>query len=610
MLPRRRARAHPPRAGCWTDGPTVRAAIVVWAATRAPRSRYAPARVKLRTVRAKLGVLLGATALSSLASLGAGAWLLQRQMTDIVAARVPAVVRALETEVDDELRDVALMSQLLRASPELADALRRGDAPAAQLRLAPLRQAFPNADLALYRSDGTLFTRLGLADPWPRLAELTALVGALEPGAAQRTGIALQGCGRPSPTAPPAYFVLAPLPGDGALLVCLPLDAWLVQHAAESIGAEVAVIERGSRRVRAATEAFPRGIRAQAADRARIETDGAGRRWAVARARARRLFGARTLSLVVAVDVTEVRTRVQTDLALAAALVSVVALLSLLAGGRVARTMSAAIARLGGAMKRLEDAQYAHVEGIRTGDELEDLAAGFNHMVDGLRDRDRLRATFGKYMTPAIVEHLLAGKVELGGESLMVTVLFSDIRAFTTLSERMEAHALVALLNEYFTEMVTIIMEEGGVVDKYIGDAIMAVFGAPVPRADDALRAVRAATRMRSALDGLNARLAARGAPTLETGIGVHTGEVVAGNIGSEQRMEYTVIGDAVNLASRLEGVTKELGASLVVSEDTWRLVEADVEGRALAEVTVKGRAQPVRCYAVDGVKASREGAP
>ena len=121
------------------------------------------------------------------------------------------------------------------------------------------------------------------------------------------------------------------------------------------------------------------------------------------------------------------------------------------------------------------------MSGVKTGDEIEDLAAGFNTMVDGLQERDKLRVTFGKYMTQTVMDHLLKGKVELGGETLLVTILFTDIRGFTTISESMSAHDLVRLLNEYFTEMVTIVMEEGGVVDKYIGDAIMAVFGAPVP---------------------------------------------------------------------------------------------------------------------------------
>ncbi len=556
----------------------------------------------LKTVRAKLLLLLGATLLSALVSLGAGAWILQRQLVDIVATRVPVAVRGLETEVQDELRDVALMVRVLEESAEVAEALRRDDVAAAQARLAPLRVAFPNADLALYRTDGSLFTQVGLAHPLPRL-DGSSQLPIPAAGVRQVQGLALSGCGLPSPEAPPAFFVITRLPGRGTLLVCLPIDDWLIRHAAASVGGEVAAVERDVRRVRTATPGFPQALGVRALRRMRLRTDAQGRRWALARADDARLFGPSTLSLVVAIDVTEVRGRVLADLGMAAGAVSLIALLALWIGSRVARKMSDAIARLGGAMKKLEDDQYVHVDGIRTGDEIEDLAAGFNHMVDGLRDRDHLRATFGKYMTQTIMEHLLAGKVALGGETLTVTLLFSDIRSFTTISEKMEAHALVALLNEYFTVMVTIIMEEGGVVDKYIGDAIMAVFGAPVPKADDALRAVRAAVRMREALGALNERLEARGMPALRTGIGVHSGEVVAGNIGSEQRMEYTVIGDTVNLASRLEGATKELGEPLVVSEDTYAQVEAAVVARPLVELTVKGRAAPVMCYAIDALR-------
>jgi adenylate cyclase len=197
----------------------------------------------------------------------------------------------------------------------------------------------------------------------------------------------------------------------------------------------------------------------------------------------------------------------------------------------------------------------------------------------------------------------MSGKVALGGETLTVTVLFSDIRSFTSISENMPAQALVALLNEYFTEMVGIVMSEDGVVDKYIGDAIMCVFGAPVPKPDDAVRAVRAAVKMRTALVHLNERLAARGLPPLKTGIGVHTGEVVAGNIGSEKRMEYTVIGDAVNVASRLESSTKDLAVGILISDDTWGLVKGGIDARPAKELTVKGRAQPVMTYEVTGIK-------
>jgi adenylate cyclase len=254
------------------------------------------------------------------------------------------------------------------------------------------------------------------------------------------------------------------------------------------------------------------------------------------------------------------------------------------------------------ALKRVEQLDYVHVEPVRTGDELEDLARGFNRMVDGLKERDKLRTTFGKYMTATVMEHLLAGKVALGGESLTVTILFTDIRSFTSISEKMDPQALVALLNEYFAEMVGIVMQEDGVVDKYIGDAIMAVFGAPVPKVDDPIHAVRAAVRMRGALHELNARLLSRGLPELRTGIGIHTGEVVAGNIGSEKRMEYTVIGDAVNLASRLESSTKELGVDVLISEDTYELTKHVVDARPVREITVKGRERPVMAYEVRGL--------
>jgi adenylate cyclase len=197
----------------------------------------------------------------------------------------------------------------------------------------------------------------------------------------------------------------------------------------------------------------------------------------------------------------------------------------------------------------------------------------------------------------------MAGQVQLGGETLTATILFSDIRSFTSISEKMDAKQLVSLLNEYFTEMVDVVIKEDGVVDKYIGDAIMAVFGAPVPKKDDAVHAVRAAVGMRKALAALNEKLKQRGMKPIRTGIGIHTGEVVAGNIGSEKRMEYTVIGDTVNLASRLESSTKELGTPVLVSQDTYDLVKDHVDARPVKEITVKGREKPVMTYEILGLK-------
>jgi adenylate cyclase len=300
--------------------------------------------------------------------------------------------------------------------------------------------------------------------------------------------------------------------------------------------------------------------------------------------------------------VTDIRIIVRRNLLYALGVLAVAAAISVTFGSRLASLMSTALRRVNDALARVERLDYVHVEPVHTGDELEDLARGFNTMVDGLKERDKLRTTFGKYMTAAVMEHLLAGKVALGGESLKVTILFTDIRSFTTISEKMDPQHLVALLNEYFTEMVGIVMQEDGVVDKYIGDAIMAVFGAPVPKPEDAVNAVRAAVRMRRSLRRLNERLAARGLPTLRTGIGIHTGEVVAGNIGSEKRMEYTVIGDAVNLASRLETSTKELGVNVLISDDTYELTKHAIEARPVREITVKGRKQPVMTYEVLGL--------
>jgi len=213
-----------------------------------------------------------------------------------------------------------------------------------------------------------------------------------------------------------------------------------------------------------------------------------------------------------------------------------------------------------------------------------------------------MKATMGKYMARKVMAHILKEKMSMGGEKLNVTILFSDLRSFTSISERMDPQTLVGLLNEYFTEMVEAVLAEDGVVDKYIGDAIMVVFGAPAPEPNDALRAVRSAVGMRKALIRLNERLKARGVPALRTGIGIHTGEVVAGSIGHDEQRQYTVIGDAVNLASRLETATKDLGVNILISDHTYEIVKNDVVAKPVKEITVKGRAQPVMTYEVLGL--------
>ena len=410
-------------------------------------------------------------------------------------------------------------------------------------------------------------------------------------------GIMPHGC-EAAPEAPPAYVIVRATPNGGFVLGCIPFDLDYAHNARDKLGVELAFIDPAGKLIVASSD-FPTEHYMDA-HREPSLLDRGSQMWALGLSAPGPLATpAGDYHVALALDVTDIRSIVRQNLAISMTVLVIAAAISVILGARLATIMSTALSRVNFALQKLGDHQYTKVDTLRTGDELEDLADGFNTMVDGLKERDKLKNTFGKYMTQTVMEHLMSGKVHLGGETLLVTVLFSDIRSFTTISEKMDAHELVALLNEYFTEMVGAVMSEDGVVDKYIGDAIMAVFGAPVVKPDDAKRAVRAAVRMRQALKGLNKKLAERGIPELKTGIGLHTGEVVAGNIGSEKRMEYTVIGDAVNLASRLETSTKDLGVNVLISEDTYRLVKDVCKTKKMKEITVKGRLQPVMTYAV-----------
>jgi adenylate cyclase len=203
-------------------------------------------------------------------------------------------------------------------------------------------------------------------------------------------------------------------------------------------------------------------------------------------------------------------------------------------------------------------------------------------------------------MDPGIADRLVAGGAEmLGGQAVEATVLFSDIRSFTTHSEALGPQGTVAMLNEYFTLMVDCIQREGGMLDKFIGDAIMAGFGVPVPREDDVDRAVRASISMIVELRRWNVQRASEGRPPIDIGIGLNTDNVVSGNIGSKKRMDYTMIGDGVNLASRLESACKQYGAHVLVSEFTWRKLRGTYRAREIDLVVVKGKTQPVAIFEI-----------
>jgi class 3 adenylate cyclase len=215
--------------------------------------------------------------------------------------------------------------------------------------------------------------------------------------------------------------------------------------------------------------------------------------------------------------------------------------------------------------------------------------------------RVKERDAFARFLPGPAVERLTAdpSALHLGGEEQEATVLFADIRGFTTIAEALEPAEVVTLLNEYFQEMVDEIFRWEGILDKFIGDGICAVFGPPLGEVDQAKRAIECARGMMRRLEGLNRARASRGEVALRIGIGIHTGRLIAGNVGSPVRMEYTHIGDTVNTASRIEGLTKEHGAPILVSEASLKKA-GEVAARDVGPVAVRGRPEPVRLYAIE----------
>jgi adenylate cyclase len=221
-------------------------------------------------------------------------------------------------------------------------------------------------------------------------------------------------------------------------------------------------------------------------------------------------------------------------------------------------------------------------------------------MLDDISSEKRMKSTMARYMDPGIADQLLAGGNDLlGGKSVEATVLFTDIRGFTTLSEELGAQGIVTLLNEYFEIMVDCITREGGMLDKFIGDAIMAAFGIPLAHDDDADRAVRAAISMIRDLRRWNAERVAEGKRPLDMGIGLNTDLVVSGNIGSAKRMDFTIIGDGVNLAARLESACKQYHARILVSENTVARLKGTYRLRGVDLLIVKGKTKPVEVFEV-----------
>jgi len=236
---------------------------------------------------------------------------------------------------------------------------------------------------------------------------------------------------------------------------------------------------------------------------------------------------------------------------------------------------------------------------VTTNDEIGYTGDVINEMNKGLKERAFIKETFGKYVAQEVRDEVLSGRIPLDGEIKEVTILFADLRDFTPMVESHDPKFLVKIMNSYFEEMADAIQQEGGLVLQFLGDEIYAVFGAPISLADHPERAFRAAICMNQRLVELNTRFSTQGWPTLRHGIGIHTGDAVAANIGSPERLSYLLVGDTVNLASRLQGLTKDMGEEIIISEATRLRLQDDFPLKKLTAAKVKGKSEPVEIFAL-----------
>jgi class 3 adenylate cyclase len=294
----------------------------------------------------------------------------------------------------------------------------------------------------------------------------------------------------------------------------------------------------------------------------------------------------------------------RTQFVLATALLGVA---SLVLAGQMSFALQRPLAVMLQLVGRVRDGDLTVRSTLQGRDELGRLAAALNEMVGGLQERDRIKEVFGRYVTTQVSEEILRGQLALGGVAKRVTILFSDVRNFTTMAEAMSPEQVVTFLNDYFSEMVEAVFEQQGVLDKFIGDGMLAIFGSLDEASDHPRRAVLAALRMKARLAKLNGERSMVGDLPIAIGIGIHTDTVVVGNIGSHKRLEYTVIGDGVNTCARVEAANKALGTTILMTQTTWEAVRDDVECRPMPTARLKGKVNAPQLYEVVNVRAARQ---
>ena len=550
----------------------------------------------MRTVRIKLVALV----LACIAPAIVGAVLrsrgAERDMLGQVERRVNGTNRRFGEELDESQANARLALSLAEHAVRFQQALAAHDVAGADRMVTLIAEAYTGRVVLASDARGVVLASAGAGrGPASLGPESSPAFANLLSGRPLADMIEVQF------TDGPGYAIVSAAPvreGDaqvGAIALLTPITASYLEYLEPKLNADLSL--RVNEKVVAACADHPAPDLESHADTAVLKEVG-GKVFALKTFRPEKLqHPDMEVEITASRDVTELRDQVRKELRLHLGWLGVVLVVVLALALRFASRMGGTVRSISEAAGKVKGGTYVNVPVLRSGDELESLARDFNGMVEGLRERDRLRETFGRYVTRQVADHLLKGNVSLGGELVPVTILFSDIRSFTTISESMEPRALLDFLNVYFTGMVESVMRYQGVVDKFIGDAIMAVFGAPVPHPDDPLNAVKAALDMRARLETLNVGFRERGLPELRTGIGLHSGQVIAGNMGHAERMEYTVIGDAVNLASRLEGMTKELKCDVILSEDLFKQVERYVAVEPLQKIKVKGRDQEVMVY-------------
>jgi class 3 adenylate cyclase len=256
------------------------------------------------------------------------------------------------------------------------------------------------------------------------------------------------------------------------------------------------------------------------------------------------------------------------------------------------------------AVKVTEDGSYRDAIEVKSRDEVGQLTAAFNEMMEGLRQRDFIRDTFGRYVTKEVVEELLdtSDGLKLGGEIREVTIMFSDLRGFTSISELLRPDQVIEVLNSYLSQMSKIIGQYKGTINEFIGDAILTFFGAPIKYGDSPARAVACALAMQQGMEDVNRKNKEKDLPHLYMGIGINTGDVIVGNIGSKERAKYGVVGHNINLASRVEGTT--IGGQILITPSTYEKIKDLVIVRAVRSIRFKGVEEDIDLYDVIGMKA------